>query len=89
MHPSDIFQLYVSVLDINEHNPQFSQEVYSVDISENVAKDTEVVQLLATDEDEDKRMIYSLLSARDPASLSIFKVDSLTGLVTLIEQLDR
>ncbi|XP_068085238.1 fat-like cadherin-related tumor suppressor homolog [Anabrus simplex] len=82
-------QLYVDVIDINDHRPIFSEKVYGVEISENVEKGTEILQLLATDEDEDKKVFYSLHAARNPASLSIFKIDSMTGSVILKEKLDR
>ncbi|XP_068083906.1 fat-like cadherin-related tumor suppressor homolog [Anabrus simplex] len=82
-------QLFVVVIDINDHRPVFPQKVYSIDVSENVEKGTEILQLLATDEDEDKKVFYSLHSARSPSSLSIFKIDSMTGAVTLKEKLDR
>lgn len=82
-------QLYVTVIDINDHRPNFLQKVYSVEISENVDKGTEILRLMATDEDEDRKVFYSLHAARSPASLSIFKIDSVTGGVFLNEKLDR
>lgn len=82
-------QLYVSVIDINDHRPNFSDNVYTVDISENVDKGTEILRLKATDEDEDKKLFFSLHAARDPSSLSIFRIDSVTGGVYLNEKLDR
>jgi protocadherin Fat 1/2/3 len=44
---------------------------------------------MATDEDEDRKVFYSLHAARSPASLSIFKIDSVTGAVVLSDKLDR
>ncbi|XP_046394541.1 fat-like cadherin-related tumor suppressor homolog isoform X2 [Ischnura elegans] len=82
-------QLYVTVLDINDHRPSFLDKVYRVEISENVEAGTKIMQLMATDEDEDKRVFYSLHAARNPASLSIFMVDSISGAITLNEKLDR
>lgn len=82
-------QLYVKVIDINDHRPNFSQKVYSVEISENVDKGTEILRLMATDEDEDRKVFYSLHAARSPVSLSIFKIDSVTGAIVLSEKLDR
>lgn len=82
-------QLYVTVIDINDHRPDFLQKVYSVEISENVDKGTEILRLMATDEDEDRKVFYSLHAARSPTSLSIFKIDSVSGSVFLNEKLDR
>nr|CAD7395413.1 unnamed protein product [Timema poppensis] len=81
--------LWYNIVDINDHRPNFSEKVYSVDISENVEKDTEILRLRATDEDEDPTVFYSLHAARDPASLDIFRVDSMSGAVYLNEKLDR
>nr|CAD7256660.1 unnamed protein product [Timema shepardi] len=81
--------LWYNIVDINDHRPNFSEKVYSVDISENVEKDTEILRLQATDEDEDPTVFYSLHAARDPASLDIFRVDSMSGAVYLNEKLDR
>ncbi|XP_051157574.1 fat-like cadherin-related tumor suppressor homolog [Leptopilina boulardi] len=82
-------QLFVTVIDINDHRPEFSEITYRVEISENVEKGETVLQLHATDEDEDKKVFYSLHAAQNQASLEIFHVDSLTETVTLKESLDR
>lgn len=82
-------QLYISVIDINDHRPEFTDSVYRIDISEHVEDGTEVLQLHATDRDEDKQLFYSLHAARDPASLRLFRLDPVTGSLTLAHQLDR
>ncbi|XP_059483774.1 fat-like cadherin-related tumor suppressor homolog isoform X2 [Neocloeon triangulifer] len=82
-------QMLVTVLDVNDHRPRFVEEMLSVDISENIELGTKILQLDATDLDEDKRVFYSLHSARHPSSLSIFKIDSVSGVVSLNEKLDR
>ncbi len=82
-------QLYVSVIDINDHRPEFTEPLYQVDISENVEAETEILRLHATDADEDKKLFYSLHAARDPISLKLFRVDSVTGSIILSQKLDR
>ncbi|XP_039294510.1 fat-like cadherin-related tumor suppressor homolog [Nilaparvata lugens] len=82
-------QLYVTVMDINEHRPWFTQNLYSANVSESTPVGTEVVQLQATDEDQDSKVLYSLHSARSPASLAAFKVDYQTGVITVVQSLDR
>jgi len=82
-------QLYVTVIDINDHRPEFSESIYRIDISENVEEGIELLQLHATDMDEDKKLFYSLHAARDPISLKLFRVDSVTGSIVLAQQLDR
>lgn len=82
-------QLYISVIDINDHRPEFSENIYRVDISESTAEGTEILQLYATDLDEDKTLFFSLHAARNPVSLKLFRIDSVTGSVTLAQELDR
>lgn len=82
-------QLYISVIDINDHRPEFNQTIYEINVSENTAEGTEILQLFATDLDEDKTLFYSLHAARNPVSLKLFRIDSVTGSVTLAQELDR
>lgn len=84
-----MIQVVVNVIDINDHRPRFTERVYTVDISENVEPGTKILQLQATDADEDKKVFYSLHAARSTASLAIFRVDSMTGAIYLNEKLDR
>ena len=82
--------LFVKVIDINDHRPEFTESTYRVEISENVVEKGEaILQLHAQDLDEDKKVFYSLHNAQNQASLEIFHVDSLTGTITLNEALDR
>lgn len=77
------------VIDSNDHRPKFSKTVYTVDISENVDIGTEILELNASDEDEDDKVFYSLHAARSPSSFDVFRIDSVTGAVTLATSLDR
>ncbi len=81
--------LYVSVINSNDHRPEFTQMEYRVEISENTEKDSQILQLHATDADNDKRLFYSLHTAKNPSSLNLFRVDAVSGVITLIEKLDR
>lgn len=84
-----LLQLFVSVIDINEHRPVFSQTVYSVNVSESVQVDSELLRLQAVDTDQDSKVAFSLHSARSAHSLALFKVDYQTGAITLAQPLDR
>lgn len=77
------------VIDSNDHRPEFSRPVYSVDISENVPVDTIVITLHASDRDEDSKVLFGIHGVRTPASFDTFRLDSLTGAITLAKQLDR
>jgi protocadherin Fat 1/2/3 len=81
--------LYISVINSNDHRPQFTENEYRVEISENTERDSEILQLHATDADDDKRLFYSLHAAKNPASLNMFRLDSISGLLTLTQKLDR
>lgn len=82
--------LLIKVIDINDHRPEFSESTYRVEISENVVEKGEpILQLHAQDQDEDKKVFYSLHNAQNQASLDIFHVDSVTGSISLNEALDR
>ena len=72
-------QILVTVLDINDNRPQFSQPKYTVSISENTAPGTDVITVTATDLDEDKRLFYTIHSFTDQISRSKFKINSETG----------
>lgn len=88
-HHTTHTSLYVSVLDVNDNRPEFSEAVYKVDISESVVEGTTVLQLMASDKDEDRNLMYYLETAKNPVSLKIFRVDSMKGTVVLQERLDR
>ncbi|XP_066149601.1 fat-like cadherin-related tumor suppressor homolog isoform X2 [Euwallacea fornicatus] len=82
-------QLNVTVIDINDHRPEFSENVYKKEISEAVPVDTEVITLQATDRDEKDKLIFSFYSAENVLSLKSFKLDSITGIITVGSPLDR
>ncbi|CRK90602.1 CLUMA_CG004304, isoform A [Clunio marinus] len=81
--------LFVSVINSNDHRPEFTKPEYRVEISENTEKDAEILQLHATDADDDKKLFYSLHTAKNPSSLNLFRVDSVSGVISLIQKLDR
>ncbi len=82
-------QLEITVLDVNDHPPVFSEQHYRAEVSENAEVGAEIITLNATDADQDKRVFYALHAASSASSLRKFKVDSVRGVVTLAEKLDR
>lgn len=82
-------QLNVTVIDINDHRPVFSENLYQVDISEAVPPGTEILRLKAGDADAGSKLIYSLYSARNGISWQTFKIDSISGVIYLSSNLDR
>ena len=82
-------QLEISVLDVNDHAPVFSEPTYRAEVSEGAEMGAEIVQLVATDADQDKRVSYALHAASSATSMRKFRVDSSRGVIILAEKLDR
>lgn len=82
-------QLLITVINSNNHRPEFTKHEYRVPLSENSESEAEILQLHATDADDDKKLFYSLHAAKNPISLNLFRVDSVTGRITLLQKLDR
>ena len=82
-------QVHITVLDTNDNAPVFSQPSYEVSVSEDTPPDTEVVQVLASDRDEQHRLTYSLQGALDPTSLRLFHLDPASGTLLTSQRLDH
>ncbi|GMT19019.1 hypothetical protein PFISCL1PPCAC_10316 [Pristionchus fissidentatus] len=82
----------VEVDDVNDHAPVFEKELYEVGVKENeVASESErifLVRVEARDEDRGAagRIEYALMPHSDNAP---FRLDGVTGVITLVETLDR
>ena len=81
-------QVFVSVMDINDEVPSFTQQSYSASISEFAQNGSTVYHMTAIDSDEgiNGQILYSILSGN---ALHWFQIDSLTGLITTAGLLDR
>ncbi|MEQ2298219.1 long-chain fatty acid transporter fat1 [Ameca splendens] len=82
-------QVLIRVIDTNNHRPQFSQQVYVVNVPEDEPAGTEVLQISALDRDEKNKLTYTLLSSTDPFSLRKFRLDPGTGTLYTTERLDH
>ncbi|XP_027402030.1 protocadherin alpha-11 isoform X6 [Bos indicus] len=82
-------ELFVRVLDINDNDPEFEQSEYKVRLMENAAKETLVIQLNATDQDEgvNGEVTYSLMSIK-PKGKPLFTLDENNGEVKVNGTLD-
>uniref|UniRef100_A0A670YLY7 FAT atypical cadherin 4 n=1 Tax=Pseudonaja textilis TaxID=8673 RepID=A0A670YLY7_PSETE len=76
------------ILDINDNNPLFAQKLYKVEIAENTLTGTDIVQVFATDNDEGSngQVRYTIISGN---TNSDFRIDSVTGVITIAKPLDR
>ncbi|XP_059207577.1 protocadherin-16-like [Centropristis striata] len=77
----------VKVMDVNDNSPVFSKGSYSVEVSEDAAEGTKVLEVSATDADDDMngRVLYFLSREAHGA----FSVDESTGVITTSAPLDR
>uniref|UniRef100_A0A8C6CES2 Protocadherin alpha 11 n=1 Tax=Moschus moschiferus TaxID=68415 RepID=A0A8C6CES2_MOSMO len=82
-------QLFIRILDINDNDPEFEQSEYKVRLMENAAKETLVIQLNATDQDEgvNGEVTYSLMSIK-PNGKPLFTLDENNGEVKVNGTLD-
>lgn len=77
----------VTVLDINDHSPQFQSSTYTADISEDVPIGSLVVEVKAIDLDQgpNSQVVYYL----SQGSKSMFIIDQNTGRIITAAPLDR
>ena len=77
----------VSVRDINDNSPQFSQPMYSVQLLEDVENGTDVLQVMASDADigSNAALSFSFVNADNLP----FEVDPITGQISTTNGLDR
>nr|XP_006135174.1 protocadherin alpha-8-like [Pelodiscus sinensis] len=83
-------QLVISVLDVNDNAPVFSQAVYEVSLLENTTLGTLVIKLNASDLDEgiNKDIAYSFSALAGPEITDVFSIDSHTGEIRIKRELD-
>uniref|UniRef100_A0A7N8WLB3 Cadherin EGF LAG seven-pass G-type receptor 1a n=1 Tax=Mastacembelus armatus TaxID=205130 RepID=A0A7N8WLB3_9TELE len=79
--------VHISVEDENDNYPQFSEKRYVVQVPENVAVNTKVIQVEATDRDEgnNAKVHYSIISGNVKGQ---FYIHSPTGVIDVINPLD-
>lgn len=85
---SSTMEVTMVVLDVNDNTPSFSQNIYDIEIEENTLTGTDVLQVFATDADEgtNGQIRFSILGGN---ANSDFRVDSVTGAISVARQLDR
>ncbi|NWI96861.1 PCDGA protein, partial [Pitta sordida] len=82
-------RIHVTVVDVNDNAPVFSQAEYTVRVPEDVPVGSVLVTVTATDPDEglNGKVKYSMKKATDMA-VDSFHLDSETGAITLLHNLD-
>ncbi|XP_051829659.1 protocadherin gamma-A4-like [Antechinus flavipes] len=86
---SGTVHIHVTVLDANDNAPVFTQSLYSVSVPEDVPLGTWLLTVNATDPDEgiNGKMTYFFRKITQKTS-QIFRLNSLTGAITVLENLD-
>ncbi|KAL4641609.1 protocadherin Fat 4 [Arapaima gigas] len=85
---SAIMDVAVIVLDVNDNTPSFSQNIYDIEIEENILTGTDVLQVSATDADEgtNGQIRFSISGSNANGD---FRIDSVTGMISVAKQLNR
>uniref|UniRef100_A0A8D1ZLJ6 Cadherin domain-containing protein n=1 Tax=Sus scrofa TaxID=9823 RepID=A0A8D1ZLJ6_PIG len=81
--------IHVTVADINDNAPVFTQPEYHVSVRENMPVGSRLLTVKATDPDEGSNgeVMYSFRKGRDKIS-QLFQLNSLTGDITILGDLD-
>ncbi|NWW70126.1 PCD23 protein, partial [Climacteris rufus] len=84
---SSTAQLYVTVLDENDHSPLFAKTQYQISVTEDLEEGSAILDLSASDEDDglNGEVTYSLLDD----TYGAFAIDSVTGSILTAKGLDR
>ena len=81
---TDMAEVVINVLNVNEHAPIFGADTYDAEIIETAAKGAAVLQVVAADADRNERLDYAIISGDDAG---LFAIDD-TGQITLADTLD-
>lgn len=85
---SSTMDVTMVVLDVNDNTPSFSQNIYDIEIEENTLTGTDVIQVYATDVDEGTNGQIRFSISGGNANTD-FRIDSVTGTISVARQLDR
>ncbi|XP_051646572.1 protocadherin-23 isoform X1 [Manacus candei] len=84
---SSTAQLYLTVLDENDHSPLFAKPQYQISVREDLEEGSAILDLYASDEDDglNGEVLYSLIDN----TFGAFAIDSVTGSIVTTKALDR
>ncbi|KAA8590065.1 hypothetical protein FQN60_013999, partial [Etheostoma spectabile] len=81
--------VYVTLLNELDEAVAFASAGYEASLRENIATGTEVVQVKAQSADNLNQLTYRFDPDTSPVALALFKIDSVTGRITVTGLLDR
>lgn len=82
-------QVIIHVINVNEHRPQFGQNQYEITVPEEIRPGMKILEIDATDKDEENKLYHTLLSRTDTFALKKFRLDPETGFLYTAEKLDH
>ncbi|NXN24688.1 PCD23 protein, partial [Nycticryphes semicollaris] len=84
---SSTAQLYLTVLDENDHSPSFAKTQYQISVREDLEEGSAILDLFASDKDDglNGEVMYSLIDD----TFGAFAIDSVTGSIVTTKALDR
>ncbi|XP_075902611.1 protocadherin gamma-C5-like [Nelusetta ayraudi] len=84
-------EIKIIVLDNNDNAPQFERQLYEANVSENVTPGTEILQVKATDADEDLNGEVEYYFAEQTPDLifTLFDISASSGAITVKGALDH
>ncbi|NXI90142.1 PCD23 protein, partial [Psophia crepitans] len=84
---SSTAQLYLTVLDENDHSPLFAKTQYEISVREDLEEGSAILDLFASDEDDglNGKVMYSLIDN----TFGAFAINSVTGSIVTTKALDR
>ncbi|XP_029464800.1 cadherin-23 isoform X2 [Rhinatrema bivittatum] len=81
--------IYVTLLNEPDEPVQFSSVTYEAVIMENIATGTEVVRIQARSIDNLNQLTYKFDANTNAQALALFKIDGITGIITVKGLVDR
>ncbi|KFO60671.1 Protocadherin-23, partial [Corvus brachyrhynchos] len=84
---SSTAQIYLTVLDENDHSPLFAKTQYQISVTEDLEEGSAILDLSASDEDDglNGEVMYSLIDD----TYGAFAINSVTGSIVSTKALDR
>uniref|UniRef100_A0A8D2M3P2 Cadherin-23 n=1 Tax=Zonotrichia albicollis TaxID=44394 RepID=A0A8D2M3P2_ZONAL len=88
-HNQGFCSVYVSLLNELDEAVQFSNSSYEAVIMENIPLGSEVLRVQARSIDNLNQITYKFDPNTNPQALSLFKINGITGVITVKGQVDR
>jgi len=87
----DVCTITVIIEDINDNAPIFDRASYEIPLAQDTDAGAEIMRLSATDIDEgvNQNITYEIRPLTYPTDIDYFRIDKITGVVTLAKALDK